>query len=110
MKLGPHSVTIVRAARRQADYGNATELDWDAATRKQSDGWSVQPAPSDEFTIDRDTFTTRWLAYGPPDVDVSAFDRIEWQGDSYDIDGDVLRWDFGSLAHVVINLRRSENA
>lgn len=108
MKLGPHSVTIVRAASKPADYGNATELDWTNTTRTETDGWSVQPAPSDEFTIDRDTFTTRWLAYGPPSVDVSAFDRIEWQGDTYDIDGDVMRWSFGALSHVVINLRRSE--
>lgn len=108
MKLGPHTITVVRAGTKPADYGTGTVLDWDAATGAVVEGCSVQPAPADEFTIDRDTFTTRWVAYAPSDADITALDRIEWNGDTYEVDGDVLRWEFGALSHIVVNLRRSE--
>lgn len=110
MKLGPHTITLLRATERPSDYGNNVELDWTDAASADVSGCSVQPASSDEFTIDRDTFTTRLVVYTPADVDVLSRDRIVWQGDTYDIDGDVLRWEFGALSHVVINLRRSDEA
>lgn len=110
MRLGPHTVTVLRAGSKPADYGSGTELDWGNTTSTDVPGCSVQPAPSDDFTIDRDTFTTRWLAYLPNGTDVEATDRVLWQGDTYDIDGGVLRWEFGALSHVVVNLRRSEDS
>lgn len=110
MNLGHHTVTVVRAGSKPADYGSGTEADWSTATSYEVQGCSVQPAPSDEFTIDRDTFTTRWVAYLPSGTDVAATDRVVWQGDTYEIDGGVLRWEFGALSHVVINLRRSQDA
>lgn len=110
MKLGSHTITRLRATERQSDYGNTTELDWTTPARTDIDGCSVQPASSDEFTIDRDSFTTRLIAYVPSSAELRASDRVEWQGITYDIDGDVLRWDFGALSHIVINLRRSDEA
>lgn len=108
MILGPHSITVQRAGTRQADYGSGTELDWANTTSTAVDGCSVQPSPADDYTIDRDTFITRLVVYAPPTIIVRATDRIVWNGTTYDIDGDVLRWDFGDLSHVVLNLRRSE--
>lgn len=110
MKLGPHTVTLLRAGSKPADYGNTTEADWSNPGSTDVPGCSVQPAPADEFTIDRDTFLTRWVVYLPAGTDVTASDRVLWQGDTYDVDGEVLRWDFGALSHLVINLRRSEDA
>jgi hypothetical protein len=109
MRLGDHTISIVRPGSRPADYGTGTELDWATATTSEVSGCSVQPAPSEDFTIDRDTFTTRWVAYLPKDTDVHAHDRVQWEGDTYEIDGGVLRWHFGALSHVVVNLRRSED-
>jgi len=110
MTLGSHTITVLRATEREADYGTGTELDWTAPTRTDVAGCSVQPAPSDEFTIDRDTFITRWQVFAPSSIDVTASDRIEWNGHTYDVDGDVLRWEFGSLSHVVLNMQRSQEA
>lgn len=109
MKLGSHTIEVVRAGSKPADYGGGTEPDWSNTTSTQVHACSVQPAPSDEFTIDRDTFTTRWVAYLPASTDVQATDRVLWQGDTYEIDGGVLAWDFGALSHKVINLHRSED-
>lgn len=108
--LGPHTVTVVKPGEKPDDYGPGSSPDWDNTTDADVPGCSVQPAPADEFTVDRDTFLTRYVAYCPPSIDVSATDRIRWQGQTYDIDGDVLRWDFPPLDHVVLNLRRSTDA
>lgn len=108
MKLGPHTITVLRAAQREPEYGTRPELDWSNPTRTDVHACSVQPMPSPEYAIDRDAVLTHWIVYAPPLVDISALDRIEWSGDVYDIDGDVLRWEFGALSHLVFNLRKSE--
>lgn len=110
MNLGPHTLTVLRAGTRASDYGTQDDLDWDTATATDVHGCNVQPASSLEFTIDRDSFTTRMAAYLPASADVRAEDRVVWRGDTYDVDGDVLRWDFPPLAYQVVNLRRSQDA
>lgn len=108
--LGPHTVTVLRGTSAPSEYGNTTSTDWSNPTRTEVPGCSVQPAPATAYTVDRDTFTTRHQVYMPPDTDVRSNDRVEWRGDTYDVDGDVLRWDFPGLSHLVVNLRRSQDA
>lgn len=110
MKLGPHTITILRAARVPSDYGNQTTEDWSSAAETVVEGCSVQPAPASEFTVDRDSFITRYQVFAPASADVLAGDRVAWDGNTYDVDGDPLRWDAGSLSHIVFNLRRSDAA
>lgn len=109
MILGPHTIAVLRAPMVPGDYGSGTTPDWSQAASRAVSGCSVQPAPSDEFTVDRDTFITRWQVFAPADADVRPTDRIEWNNDTYEVDGDVLRWEFGDLAHLVIHLQRSED-
>jgi hypothetical protein len=108
LSLGPHTIDIVRPAERSSDYGTRPELDWTNATTTTVSGCNVQPVAAAEFTQDRDSTMTRWVAWLPAEADVHATDRIVWTGETYDVDGDVERWDFGALSHQVINLRRSE--
>jgi hypothetical protein len=108
--LGPHTITVVRAATSTGDYGNRPVLDWSNTTDTEVRGCNVQPAPASTFTVDRDSFITRFQAFVPPDTDVRSTDRVVWDGNTYDVDGDVLRWDFPGLSHLVVNLRRSQDA
>lgn len=108
MRFGPHTITVVHPGELPNDYGTGTQPDWVNTTTAAVDGCSVQPAPADDYTIDRDTFLVRWVVWAPPTISVTATDRIVWDGDTYDIDGEVLRWDFPPLSHVVLNLRRSQ--
>lgn len=108
MRLGPHTITIVAAADKQPDYGTRTELDWSNTTRTEITGCSVQPQPGPEFTLDRDSVTTHWTVYAPPVMRVDPRARVEWDGDTYEIDGDVLRWEFGAMSHLVFTLHKSE--
>lgn len=109
MKLGPHTVVILRAGTKPSGYGNRTEPDWDDPVPTTVEGCSVQPANTSEFTTDRDSFTTRHVAFLPASTDVRSTDRAIWNGDTYEVDGDVLTWDYGPLSHLVINLRRSQD-
>ena len=108
--LGPHTITVVRAATTASDYGNRPVLDWSNTTDTDVPGCSVQPAPGSMTTVDRDSFITRMQAYVPASADLRSTDRVVFNGDTYDVDGDVLRWDFPGLAHQVVNLRRSQDA
>ena len=108
--LGPHTVTVVRPGRKAGDYGTGTVPDWDNATSTDYEGCSVQPVVGGEYTVDRDSTTTRWQAWVTPEADVAPTDRVVWRGDTYDVDGDVQRWDFPPLAHLVVPLVRSVDA
>jgi len=108
MILGPHTITIRRATTADDGYGNA-EPDWDNATATAVPGCSVQPLAGTELLQGRDTVVTRWTVWAPPETDLVATDRVEWAGETYDVDGDVQRWDFPPLSHLVALLRRGEN-
>jgi hypothetical protein len=108
--LGPHVITVVRPGRKPGDYGTGTVPDWDNATRAEVTGCSVQPVVGSDYTVDRDSTTTRWQAWVPPATDVAPTDRVEWRGDTYEVDGDVQRWDFPPLDHLIVPLVRSADA
>lgn len=109
MILGPHTITVLRAPKVAGDYGSTEANDWDNAEAAEVAGCSVQPAPAPEFTVDRATFISRWSVYAPPDADVTATDRIQWSGHTYEVDGEVLRWDYPPLSHLQFILHRSED-
>lgn len=105
MSLGPHILTLLRASVVEDRYGNETR-DWDSPpTRTDVTGCSVQPAGSDEYTVDAERVIVRLRAFCPGIVDVESTDRAEYMGDTYDIDG-VEPWNFPQLAHTDILLRK----
>ena len=100
------TVTRIRPAAKESR--GSIIPDWSQATEKDIGGCSMQPASTslsqdgrvlgllDEYTL-----------FLPPDADVMAGDRIRYNGQIYQIDGDVriqpapLRLD-----HIEIRLRR----
>lgn len=105
MKLGPHTVTVLRATSADDDYGNPTS-NWNTAGETTVSGCSVQPVQGDEETVGRDTIVSRWRLYAPADADLKGSDRVRYAGDTYEVDGEVQRWDFPPLSHVTALLRR----
>lgn len=110
MRLGPHTVTVVRAATKASDYGTTTVADWDNPTRTTVPGASVQPSTGTEYTTDRDSTQTSVDAWLPGGTDVLASDRVEWAGSTYDVVGPPEVWNFPPLSHVVVHLARSQEA
>ncbi|WP_242882589.1 hypothetical protein [Actinomadura litoris] len=55
-------------------------------------GCQVQPAGSTETLDGRDTVTTRARVFAPASAQVTATSRVEWDGRSWDVDGEPGRW------------------
>lgn len=104
-----HTVTVLRGAATVDRYGDPID-GWSTATETEITGCRVQPAAGPEDTVDRNQITRRWLLFVPPGADIRATDRVRWDGDDYDIDGEIRRWPSvsGRLAHLEADLIRVE--
>lgn len=107
MRLGAHTVEVLRATTAEDEYGNE-EPSWGTATTTTVTGCSVQPVLGAEVTVGRETIVSRWQLYAPDGTDLLATDRVRFQGSTYEVDGEVQRWDFPPLSHVVALLRKGD--
>ena len=115
MPFSWHTDTIVRirAPLVTSPYGDP-ERDWGAATRTDLTGWRIQPVQGSRVnvadTLPREGLDRRQRAFGPYDADIETTDRIEWQGVTWVVDGDVDRWrgPTGRIAHTEMVLARME--
>ncbi len=103
------TVTRLRAATTTDRYGNETH-DWSTPDELPITGCDVQPLAGPEDTVDRQQVTRRWVLFAPAAADITAADRIRWDGDDYDIDGEVRPWrsPTGRLDHIEADLVRVE--
>lgn len=108
MRLGDQ-VTRVRAELVDIGYGNQGR-DWNNTT-EQPYAAEVQPVSSTEDVVNQQQTVTRWRLFLGPDADLEATDRIVWDGDTYEVDGDVERWKRrGVLHHLEAVLMRVDLA
>lgn len=115
MPFSWHTDTVirVRAPLVSNDYGDL-ERDWAAATSTPLAGWRVQPMQGSRVNVadslPREGLDRRQRAFGPYDTDMLTTDRVEWQGETWVVDGDVDRWrsPTGALAHTELVLARME--
>lgn len=100
-------LTVLRAP--YIDQRGSRVRDWDNAVPHVVAGCSVQPnsSSSDEGLTREDQVTASLVAYMPPGADIQSGDRVEYNGKTYDVDGDVLAWHSptGALDHGVAYLR-----
>lgn len=104
------------------DFGQEVR-DWDAAvvvatiSPATGGGCSVQPASSDEDTMDRQTTRTEWWFYSqhPAAYAIEATQRLRWAGVDFDINVDsaAMRWRAGFSVpavehHVALKLQLIE--
>lgn len=83
--------------------------DWENVAETTITGCSVQPAGTSLSQDGRVLGVMDGLtAYLPPDADVQPGDRIEFNGQTYTIDGDPRRWKSatGRVSHILLNLKR----
>lgn len=106
------SVTVVRAAVTRDRWDNDTR-DWAAATRRKVDKVVVMPAVQvEDSTGNRVALSTGWRMTSAPgvDVDLLATDRVEWQGLSLEVVGEVARYPHpirpGRVHHVEVLMQR----
>ena len=105
MRLGGHTVTIVRSAGKDP-LGDPLPGD----TETTVSGCFVQPRSSGELTDMRDTVITGLVVFLPTGTVITATDRIRWDGVLYAVDGEPAAWDeiSGKQHHLEVALRRVE--
>jgi hypothetical protein len=99
------TITRLRAPLVDAGYGNMAR-DWDnAAEQDFVVHWSAQSV--NEVVGDEPQTVTRGKIFGDATLDLEATDRVLFDGDTYEVDGDVMRsYRVGQLHHVRAMLRR----
>lgn len=102
------TITRVRAPLIADKYG-APRRDWANAVRTVVDEVSVQPDTSAETTGDRSAVVTGWRVFTTrgADIDLLSTDRVEIDGLTLEVDGEVARYRIaGRVHHVEVRLRR----
>lgn len=95
------AVTVKRA--QLVDSRGSKVLDWSSPQEFTLSGCSVQPNTT---TRDFDGRTIQvsedWIIYAPPNSDLQAGDRIEWQGLTFELNGAPMPWQSptGRVSHV----------
>ena len=104
-----HTITVLRAALVDDGHGNRDD-DWTAAAEVESPGWAVDAGSPSEDRVNRDGASAAYTLRGPFAADVRHTDRVRLFGDTYLIDGGVLRQPGPSpiTSHTIIRLIRWE--
>lgn len=106
MSLGPHNITVHRAALVKDAYQNTIQ-DWDNETSWTESGCSFQPGQGTEYVTDRSATETVAVVYLPIDARIDDDDEVSFAGSRYEIEGSIQVWEFGSpLDHKVVSLRK----
>ena len=100
-----HTIIIIRPTWVAGRYGNEIP-DWENVTRTSVSGCSVQPTFGEEDTSHRDSVQSEYTVYAPPGTDVTAYDRIEWNGTVHEVNGRPSVWSVGMglVDHVAIHI------
>ena len=98
---------VIRSAPLATDvYGNQVP-DWASATSRTAAAY-VRPAPASENVADRNAVEAQWQVH-TNDLAVTALDRVDFDGETYEIDGQPLIWKVdpeGATGHAKFLLRR----
>lgn len=81
-------VTVQNATVTEDAYGNLIP-NWGTAVETVEPA-HVHPASSDETVVNENTVVTRWKVTLLPLTAATALSRVEWRGDLFEVDGDVM--------------------
>ncbi|MER7164500.1 head-tail adaptor protein [Micromonospora sp. NPDC000207] len=95
----------MRAPLVDAAYGNRRR-DWAVAERVAYPA-EIRPVSSTEDVVNQQETTTRFRLTQHPEPDLLSTDRVEWNGSTFEVDGDVEPWTRrGQLHHLEAVLLR----
>lgn len=103
------SIKVVRAKKTTTSRGSEVP-DWSDTTTTTVTGCSIQPASTSLSQDGRILgIADGWTAYVPEGTDVKAGDRIDFDGESFAINGEPRKWAGPSrTSHIQLNLVRWE--
>ncbi|GAA4071304.1 hypothetical protein GCM10022284_03730 [Streptomyces hundungensis] len=102
-----------RVAVRRADIKDSTytrRRDWSTARTVFEGLAHVQPDRAFEArSPERETAQERLRVFLPWGTDVDSADRVEFDGRTYEVDGEPMEWNYGSIRHVRVRVWRVEH-
>lgn len=104
-----HTITRLRGTQVDDGFGGV-ETDWTDPVATDLSGWAVDAGDTFEDVQHRDGVAVQYTLRGPFDVDIQATDRVSLFGETFIIDGGVLRQPGPSpvTSHTIIRLQRWE--
>lgn len=106
--------TAVRVrAGEKTDRGGNTIPDWSTPNRLMVTGLNIQPNTQTETADEqRNAVITGYRVQSAEGTapDIEAADRIEWMGETFEVDGEVARWPglfTDSVHHIEFVMRRA---
>ena len=84
----PHTVTLLRAPVVSGSYGSQVR-NWGAATSTPNVAAFVQPQSSSEQVANEQRVVTRWRIFLDPWADLKAADRVQFDSETFEVNGDV---------------------
>lgn len=103
------TITVARAKTTTTSRGSEVP-DWTNTDKTTVTGCSIQPASTSLSQDGRILgIADGWTAYVPEGTDVKAGDRIEFDGQTFEINGEPRKWT-GPMrtSHIQLNLTRWE--
>lgn len=91
--LGRKTITIQRAPRMTSTYGDNVPNWSGTLVQTVVTGCDVQPGTTQEYLIGRDNVLVAWTVFAPRNVDVTEFDRVLFNGRTYEVYGHPAQWD-----------------
>ena len=103
------TITVVRAKTTTTSRGSEVP-DWTNTEKTTVTGCSIQPASTSLSQDGRVLgINDGWTAYVPEGTDAKAGDRIEFDGQTFEINGAPRKWTGPSrTSHIQLNLVRRE--
>jgi head-tail adaptor len=103
-----HEVRIVRPGTTEDRYGNDAK-DWSSSPRRRTVRARVAQRSRSEVGDGREARVTGWVCYLPAGTQVTALDRIEWDGQTFEIKGVPNRaFDRHQEHHLELDLERCD--
>lgn len=103
------TVTVLTAASKQDRYGN-TVVDWANATSRTVKVWVAQTGSTEEL-LGRDSTTTVAVVFFPAGDPITAADRVQVDGVTYEVNGvpdAANNGRSGAVHHIQVRLKDVE--
>jgi hypothetical protein len=106
--LGRKSITVLTPQKSADPYSGAQVDDWALTpTEVLVKGCQVEPGTTQEYLLNRDQVLVAWTVYAPPGTQVTAYNRVRFNGTVYTVYGNPAQWDSpsGRIDYVEIILQ-----
>lgn len=106
--IGRKTIEVLTAQKTTDPYSGEPVDDWTQTPSTVTvKGCDVQPGTTQEYLLNRDNVLVAWTVFAPVGTQVTAYNRVRFNGTVYTVYGQPAEWDStsGRLNYVEIVLQ-----